>query len=337
MSSLQSRTGAKNHLEQWLQRSRSLPRPVARRSQLPLITVLLCTFNGARFLAAQLASIEQQTHTNWRLIVSDDGSTDDTLAIVQHFADRVSQPVEVRSGPRRGPAANFLSLATDPTLEGDLFAFCDQDDVWHASKLSRALAWIKSQATEVPAVYGARTRIVCADGKASGYSPVFRLPPTFANALAQSIAGANTMVFNRTMKELLEKTGITDIVSHDWWAYQLATGSGGNFHYDSEPQVDYRQHCGNCIGTNRGLRAQWHRLRMLFDGRFARWNDVNLDALQRCRHLLTEEAVGLVDTYVAMRGPSLSRRLKAFATSGIRRQSVVGNVALLGAVILRKL
>ena len=305
-------------------------------SDAPCITILLCTFNGARFLAAQLASLEQQSHQNWKLLVSDDGSTDATLAIVHHFAQRVAQPVEVRQGPQRGPAANFLSLATDPSIDCDYFAFCDQDDAWNSDKLALALKWMRTVPRDVPAVYGARTRLICAGGEPLGYSRRFRRPPSFANALVQSIAGANTMLFNRSTKRLLEQSGVLNVVSHDWWAYQLVSGSGGLVHYDPTPQLDYRQHENNRIGCNRGLRAQWKRLRMVLNGGFAAWNDVNLAALQRCRHHLTDNARTLLDSYEAMRTASLWGRLMAFARSPLRRQTFLGNIALLIGIVLRK-
>jgi glycosyltransferase involved in cell wall biosynthesis len=304
---------------------------------IPQVTILMCTFNGARFLPAQLASIEQQSHWNWRLIVSDDGSRDATLAIIHHFAERVSRPVEVRHSPRCGPAANFISLAADPTIESEHFAFCDQDDVWHADKLSSALRWLETIPSTVPAVYGARTRLVSASGAPIGHAPLFRKPPSFANALAQSIAGANTMLFNSAAKRLFEQAGPLKVVSHDWWAYQLVTGSGGMFRYDSQPNLDYRQHSTNRIGCNRGLTARWKRLRMVLAGQFVAWNDINLVALQQCRHLLTEEASTLVDTYAAMRQGTLFARLKAFFASGIRRQTLLGTAALLTAVLVKKL
>ena len=303
---------------------------------IPCITILMCTLNGARFLPAQLASIEQQTHWNWRLIVSDDGSTDATLAIIKHFAERVSRPVEIRRGPRRGPSANFLALAADPGIKGECFSFCDQDDVWHADKLSRALEWMQTVRRDVPAVYGARTRLICAAGAPLGHAQRFCKPPSFANSLAQSIAGANTMLFNGATKRLFEKAGPVKIVSHDWWAYQLVMGNGGLFHYDCEPRLDYRQHAQNHIGCNRGLGAQWKRFRMVLDGGFAAWNDLNLAALRQSRHLLTEEARALLDAYEAMRHGGLLARLKAFAASGIRRQTLLGNAALLTAIVLKK-
>jgi cellulose synthase/poly-beta-1,6-N-acetylglucosamine synthase-like glycosyltransferase len=114
VSSLQTRNRAKE-LSNLLIHDPALTSAL-EQPRTPRITILLCTFNGERFLAAQLASIEQQTHWNWHLIVSDDGSTDSTLTIIQHFAQRVSQPVDIRRGPRRGPAANFVALAADPSI-----------------------------------------------------------------------------------------------------------------------------------------------------------------------------------------------------------------------------
>jgi glycosyltransferase involved in cell wall biosynthesis len=305
-------------------------------SDAPCITILLCTYNGARFLATQLASLERQTHRNWKLFVSDDGSSDSTLAIVHRFAQRVPQVVEVRQGPRRGPSANFLSLATDPDVDGDYFAFCDQDDEWDADKLAFALKWMDEVPSEVPAVYGARTRIVCADGGPRGLSRRFSRPPSFANALVQSIAGANTMLFNRATKKLFERAAQLDVVSHDWWAYQLVSGSGGIFHYDPEPHLDYRQHDANRIGCNRGARAQFKRLGMVLSGGFSNWNNINLAALQRCRDCLTEDSRALLDSYEAMRVAGFWRRLAAFARSPLRRQTALGNFALLIGVVLKK-
>lgn len=303
----------------------------------PCITILLCTLDGARFLPAQLASIEQQSHKNWRLIVSDDGSTDATLTMLHHFAKRVPQPVEIRAGPRRGPSANFLSLATDPNIVGDYFAFCDQDDRWHPDKLKHALGWLQSQPQDVSSVYCGRTRLVRESGDPYGHSPLFSKPPSFSNALVQSIAGGNTMVFGRATKQLLEKTGPVHIVSHDWWIYQLVSGSGGRVHYETNSHVDYRQHAANYMGSNKGFRAVWERVRMVLRGRFAAWNDLNLAALNQSSHLLTSDCQELLETYHKMRSGSLSVRLVALFRSGVRRQTLVGNVALLTAVVLKKI
>jgi glycosyltransferase involved in cell wall biosynthesis len=107
------------------------------------VAILMCTKNGAAFLGEQLKSIAEQSHTDWSLFVSDDGSTDATRKILKDFAGDRTQKVTVRNGPGQGVCANFLSLATDPSIEADYFAFSDQDDIRYKACLSVCLtkAW----------------------------------------------------------------------------------------------------------------------------------------------------------------------------------------------------
>ena len=113
-------------------------------------------------------------------------------------------------------------------------------------------------------------------------SILFRRRPSFENALVQSLAGGNTMVFNCAAKRLLEKAGSLDIVAHDWWTYKLTTAAGGFVVYDPEPSVEYRQHGQNLIGSNSSIFAKIQRIRMLLSNRFRDWNDNQ----HRCTGLL---------------------------------------------------
>src|SRR5262245_17410408 len=86
------------------------------------VTILLCTFNGERFLAQQLASIELQTFKNWILIASDDGSSDQTKSILHAFRTSFTPgKVKIIDGPRRGAPANFLFLACGRNLASDYY------------------------------------------------------------------------------------------------------------------------------------------------------------------------------------------------------------------------
>src|SRR5215813_12344308 len=127
----------------------------------PTVTILLCTFNGERFLAEQLASLERQTFKNWKLIASDDGSRDRTKSILLAF-QKSCQPgkVEIIDGPQRGATANFLFQASAENLISEYYAFCDQDDVWAADKLDRAIDALKRTDSGIPALYGSRTRLI---------------------------------------------------------------------------------------------------------------------------------------------------------------------------------
>lgn len=100
------------------------------------IDLLLATYNGARYLPAQIRSLQNQTYDDWTLYVHDDGSTDATLDVVRRFAAADARIRLVDDGRRFGsPADNFLhqlSLSTAPYA-----VFCDQDDIWLENKLER--------------------------------------------------------------------------------------------------------------------------------------------------------------------------------------------------------
>jgi len=303
-------------------------------------TILMCTLNGERFLAEQLASLERQTFKHWRLVVSDDGSSDRTKSILQAFkaAHRPGR-VEIIDGPRRGGAqANFLFLTCRDGLDSDYYAFCDQDDIWEADKLARAITILERVGTGVPALYGSRTCLIDQNGRKIGLSPLFPREPAFRSALVQSIAGGNTMVFNREARGLLAYCGAeVEIPSHDWWLYQVTSAGGGKVFYDAYPSVRYRQHERNVIGANMGVAACLRRLLMLGQGRFRYWADLNVEALARLRPRMNAENRQIFDLFCKARNRPLLERARMFAQAGVYRQTLLGNLGLAAAVVLKKI
>ncbi|MCG9076758.1 glycosyltransferase [Laribacter hongkongensis] len=119
--------------------------PAGTRVAQPKVAILLCTYNGQNYLAEQLDSFAAQTHTNWEVWASDDGSLDDTHAILEDY--RRKWPVgrlSIHFWPATGFASNFLSLAYRASIEADYFAYSDQDDVWEANKLAHAVEWLNT-------------------------------------------------------------------------------------------------------------------------------------------------------------------------------------------------
>ncbi len=216
------------------------------------IAILLCTYNGARFLPLQLKSYEAQDFADWRLYVSDDGSQDATLAVLAEFQNKHGAArVQIRQGPRQGFVANFLSLICDPAITADYYALSDQDDVWDAQKLSRARDLLAAAPKDRAAVYCSRTRLIDEQGVEIGLSTYYRKTPHFRNALAQSLASGNTMVLNEEMRRLLmQARADAKVPAHDWWIYLAITAVGGKILYDSVPTVSYRMHGHNVIGSN---------------------------------------------------------------------------------------
>jgi glycosyltransferase involved in cell wall biosynthesis len=306
--------------------------------KVPSISIMLSTFNGARFLPEQLRSFERQTHANWSLLAGDDGSADETIAILRAFQNKHGPDrISVRVSPHRGFVASFLSLACEPNLTADYYAFSDQDDVWQEDKLARAIAWLRTVPADMPAVYASRTSLVDPIGSNIGASPLFRKPPTFCNALVQSIAGGNTMVFNEAARQLLAKTGVVDVPSHDWWLYLLVTGSGGIMHYDSYCSVRYRRHEHNITAYSFGTVARAKRLRMLIQGRFKQWTDQNLAALERFRPHMSAASQRAYDLFGEARKKPLIARMIGFHRSGVYRQTVFGSISLAVGALINKI
>ncbi|MFZ3154701.1 glycosyltransferase family 2 protein [Pseudomonas sp.] len=308
------------------------------RVEQPRVVILMATYNGGRYLDEQLRSIALQTYRNWLIVVSDDGSSDITLETVERCRRRFGdQRVRLLKGPGRGFAANFLSLCCEPSIDAEFFAFCDQDDIWRPHHLERALAWLQDIPAERPALHCGRTNLIGDSGLSFGASPIFGKPPTFHNALVQSLAGGNTMVFNAAARNLLLEAGPQAIVSHDWWVYMLVSGAGGQICYTTEPSVDYRQHGGNLIGANTGWRDRQHRIKRMLAGHFKGWNELNLAALEQCQALLTEPHRQVMHRFAEARRAHLPRRCLGVLRSGVYRQTWLGNLGLAAATLLGKL
>lgn len=305
----------------------------------PLVAILLCTYNGAQFLEEQLDSLEAQTHQNWVVIASDDGSTDNTPEILRQYQSKwPAGKLTIRSGPQKGFCQNFLSLACDPNIRADYYAFCDQDDVWLPAKLEVALSNISAnQSTEVPHLYCGRTKYVTKNLKPCGMSPLFVFPPSFRNALVQSIAGGNTMVFNQPAKKLIEKVGPVDVPSHDWWLYQLISGVEGVVFYDRMPYLLYRQHEFALVGGNNSFPAKMERVWMLLQGRFQKWNMQNIAVLKQVNHLLVKNHQEILVMFEVMRNAKLKDRFRLMEVCGLYRQTRRGTLSLFLATLINKI
>nr|WP_122580581.1 glycosyltransferase family 2 protein [Pseudomonas viridiflava] len=305
---------------------------------LPRVAILMCTYNGAAYLSEQLDSFSAQTFPNWVLYVSDDESTDETHGILAEYQARWGKDrMVIFNGPCKGFAENFISLVQRPELDADYFAFSDQDDVWFSDKLERSVVRLEPVSEDIPALYCSRTRLVDAELNVIGVSPLFRKPPSFRNALVQSLAGANTMLINQSARDLLMRLPHKPtLIAHDWLTYLLVTGCGGNVFFDAVPTLYYRQHSGNLIGANASARDRLVRLRRMLSGRFAEWNDANISILKDMAQLLTDESRTLLEQFDNGRREGFFRRISTFRKAGFYRQTPHGNLSLILAVCSKR-
>jgi glycosyltransferase involved in cell wall biosynthesis len=305
----------------------------------PSVAILMCTYNGEDFLEEQLDSIERQDYKNWTLYVNDDGSKDRTLSILKAYQKKWGvKKLLIRRGPQKGFCQNFLQIICDKKIKADLYFLSDQDDVWMPHKLSHTLKKIAKLDATKPYLYCARTTYVSSDAKKIlGQSDLFLKPPSFKNALIQSIAGGNTMAFNNPLKKIMQKYPGCDVVSHDWWLYMLNELVGGQTFYDPESTILYRQHSRSLIGANTGFLAKLKRLRMLLGGTYRRYNTMHLEAFNKLSIETVKTNIDLIDQFLIMRDKPLMVRWQMIHSLGLYRQTWDGHLALYLGAVLRKI
>jgi len=305
----------------------------------PSVAILMCTYNGKRYLEEQLDSIECQDYQNWQLYVNDDGSKDKTLVILEAYQKKWGiKKLHIRKGPQEGFCRNFLQIISDKKIHADFYFLCDQDDVWLPHKVSHTLKKISKLNPARPALYCARTTYVSSDAKRIlGRSDLFQKRPSFKNAIVQSIAGGNTMAFNNRLKASIQKCDHIEVISHDWWLYIINELVGGTTLYDPESTILYRQHSRSLIGSNTGFIAKLKRLRMLLNGTYRGYNSQHLKAFNSLFLPGIRSEIGLIDRFQILRDRPLKERWKMIAELGIYRQTWEGQMALYLGTFLRKL
>ena len=227
----------------------------------PDISVALCTRNGARYLPAQIRSICTQEPLPREIIVSDDGSSDDTLAVVRDtialcgVADRIALRV-FSNTPPLGVTRNFEQAVR--ACSHALIVLCDQDDVWHPGRLARMAAQFEARPDLL--LLHTDARLVDADLQPLG-STLFHaleVQPAELEAISRGdafsvllrrnlVTGATTM-FRRTLLDAALPFAPEWV--HDEWLAAIAAATG-RMDVLPEPTIDYRQHASNQIGARR--------------------------------------------------------------------------------------
>jgi glycosyltransferase involved in cell wall biosynthesis len=220
-------------------------------------SVALCTYNGARFLGAQLASLAAQTRPPAELVVCDDRSTDETARVVRDFASGAPFPVRLHVNERNlGSTQNFAKAIG--LCEGELIALCDQDDVWSPRKLELVGGLFDSR-PEVGLVF---TDAELVDEglrplghrlwERIGFGREQRRLMEAGRALdillpGWTVTGA-TMAFRARFKPLVLDIPDDLAMIHDGWiSIVVATVAGVSF--IDEPLIEYRQHAGQQVGA----------------------------------------------------------------------------------------
>jgi len=227
-----------------------------------MIRILLATYNGEKYIDEMIGSILSQDYSNWQLVLSDDGSKDNTPAILEGYAQRYPEKIiHYKSGKRFGSACPHFLHLLEKWKDADYIMFCDQDDIWHSDKIRKTFELMKeieAGETDVPTLIHTDLRVV--DGELNEIAPSYAKYSDFIGSrmeleytMPQNVVTGCTMMINKSLAMLggsAVPKNTDDILMHDWMLAVLAAACGKGAFLD-EPTIDYRQHNDNSIGARK--------------------------------------------------------------------------------------
>lgn len=198
------------------------------------VSVVMCTYNGAKYLKEQLDSILNQTYPLHEIIVQDDGSTDDTLRILHQYAEQYSIIKVYRNTGRHGVNANFLTAMQ--RAEGDFIAISDQDDIWQPDKTA-----LQVEAMGSNLLCSGHSRPFSTDGSFAHFDPRPRNTSIF-RMLFLGLPG-HTMLLRRELLAMLPPLNhpFYDVSLYDA-ALAIVAAAHGRIVFLNKVLVNFRRH-----------------------------------------------------------------------------------------------
>lgn len=215
------------------------------------VQILMSTYNGDKYLREQLDSIIKQNYSNFSILIRDDGSTDNTLSILEEYKNKYGNIISYYQGENIGVIKSFFDLMKNADNEASYYALSDQDDFWKINKIKRAVSEIQNIEIirDIPILYCSRTTLVDKDlNKLPISIRRTKVKPSFGNALVENICTGCTAVINKKLLNIVINHTPNFTVMHDWWLY-LTASYFGKVIFDEKSFILYRQHDNNVLGS----------------------------------------------------------------------------------------
>lgn len=220
-----------------------------------MVAILLSTYNGEKYITAQIDSITNQTFTDWRLYIRDDGSNDKTLSIINEYCKKDSRIKLLYDRiSHRGVKGSFNYLMSK--VESEYYMFCDQDDIWQPNKIEESVNAISNIAQDVPA-------LACVDLALVNHNlEIINQSMWNTHHLTKLIHDKNglliapmfpgcTMIFNNAAKKLALKETY-NFPLHDIQISMVVYKNNGTIKTIPKSLIMYRQHGKNVVGLYSG-------------------------------------------------------------------------------------
>ena len=215
------------------------------------IDILMATYNGEKYLRMQIDSILKQKYSNFRLIISDDCSTDKTMDILKEYEKKDKRIKIYKQEKNLGYMKNFEFLLNK--VENNIYALADQDDIWLPEKIEKSLENMKENESDL--VFGDLMVIdenqnVLANSfwKCKGFDRKIKKDKKNIGLLLNNYITGCTIVSKKSfLKYILPLPENSKYLIHDYWI-GIVVSLKGKISYERTPYIKYRQHSSNQVG-----------------------------------------------------------------------------------------
>lgn len=202
------------------------------------VAIIMSTYNGEKYLKEQIDSLLNQTYKNITIVIRDDGSSDNTVNIINDYKKK-SNNIKLIDGKNMGFIKSFFALLKD--ADGyDYYAYCDQDDIWMTNKIERAVEYLNKCDSNIPTLYFSNSDYYDENMNFVATAPKNKIY-NFRNSLVECVSQGMTMVINKKTRDIMAENIPENCLYHDWWTYMICSGFG-KIIYDDNSLVKYRRH-----------------------------------------------------------------------------------------------
>lgn len=311
-----------------------------------MIDILMAVYNNGNFIIPQLESLMNQTCQNFRVLIRDDCSLDNSVSLIKEFSRHHPNKIDLIEGKKNlGARGNFSFLLEQSNA--DYIMFCDADDVWLPTKIEDSFALMQkneeSYGRKAPLLIHTDLKVV--DQNLSVLNDSFwrysKLNPNAANELnrllIQNVVTGCTILMNRPLADLAVSLP-PEAIMHDWWIALTASVFG---HVDAveKPTMLYRQHGKNSVGAKnwRGAAAYWKFIKkgMSRKGRQEMRNALTKTMLQASTFLshfrskLSPEQQKIIYNYALLANSGALKKRYLFLKHRYFKGTVMKNLGLL--------
>ena len=293
-----------------------------------MVTVLLAVYNGEKFLQEQIDSILNQTVSDIKILIRDDGSTDKSQDIINEYASKYPDKISLLSGEPTGSAsANFGELLKQ--CDDDYIMFADQDDVWFKDKVQKTLdTMLKSENNEKSVPVLVHSDMSVTDSQLNvkaksffDYQKIFTDDLSMSRILVQNYVTGCTVMINRALKNkaipLPEGAAM-----HDWWL-ALVASAFGKIETVNLPLMYYRQHGENQVGAKAGSGLAFivrkiktlNTVRKNYDATYTQADIL----LKSYGDIITEDKKEMLNAYIKMKNATRISKIRTINKYGFKK------------------